>query len=139
MIRRDLTHEAQTTFGFLFSSHGFHVSSEHTSEELGNAFVIAQSVEFSLRFLLDRGIPSVEIGIASNPSEWFDINIVRSLILGTDLLEAAGPDVLAEFLKTHYVQVKALMGNERVTAAINEFRRLEHARARKMFPQACVK
>ena len=139
MIRRDLTDETQITFGFLFSSHGFHVSSQHTSEELGNAFVIAQSDDFSLRFVLDRGIPYVEIGIASNPCEWFDLNIVRSFILGSDLLEAAGPEVSAEFLKTHYAKVKELMGDERVAATINEFRKLEHERARRMFPQAFEK
>ena len=139
MIRRDLTDETQTTFGFLFSDYGFQVSSQHTSEDFGNAFVIAQSDDFSLRFLLDRGIPSVEIGIASNPCEWIDLDIVRSLILGTDLLEAPGPDVLAEFLKTHYVKVRALMGNERVAATISELRKLAHARARRMFPQAFVK
>lgn len=120
-------------FSYLFENYGFRLIEKAESESFGNSYAVIESDDFRLQFIIDRGQSFVEISPYSEPREWFDLNIMRAYILGTDSLQIESPEELSEFLKCNYKKIKDLFSSDNILTTVAQLKQLEKDRARRMF------
>jgi hypothetical protein len=130
-----LTQKLVQRFEFLLKDHGFHVEQQRDEGVLGQAFVILSSPDFRLRAGADRGQVWADIASVDAPSDWFDLNILRILILGGDLLDQQDVGRLATFLRSEYSTVRDLFHGSKNRDTAQQLRTLQKQRVKRMFPQ----
>jgi hypothetical protein len=88
-----------------------------------------------LRCINDRGFVSVDVGPNTSQNEWFDLNSVKNLILGGDIMEVSEYEKLATFLKRNYSEVTALFNSQNISETVAKLHKLENERVRQQFPK----
>lgn len=79
-------------FDALLQTHGFEAVETKDSSSFGDSCAVVASDDLRLRFILDKGHLSVEVGSAVRPETWYDVDVVKSLIEG----EGTGGETLGD-------------------------------------------
>jgi hypothetical protein len=128
-------HSIKPRFNALLQMHGFEVVETHDADSFGDSCAVVASDDLRLRFILDKGHLSVDVGSAVKPATWYDMDLVKSLIEGN----ATGGETLddrASFLEKNYSEVCRLFEEGNVDTTEKALKRLKKERAEQLFPQA---
>jgi hypothetical protein len=112
----------------------FREVAEERSASFNDAFLVLYSGCVRLRVLRDRGILYIDIGPRSNINEWYDVSLVKALLENSSLVEATDERELMAFLNRSFMQLRGLFNERNFKATQQKLKRLERARAKKMFP-----
>jgi len=128
---------SKAVFAFLFKDKGFRITDDTgvDEESFGNWLWEAESPDFKLRCINDRGFISVEIGPSTPQNEWFGLNTVRDLVLGGDIMQVVEYDELAGFLEQNYSKVAALFNSKNISTTGSKLKKLDWEWARRRFPK----
>lgn len=132
----DHQREMHRLFSFLFQEYDFRLGETQTFESFGDSESEAESDDFRIRFVVDRGQPFVYITGTCGTQEWFDLGIVKSLVLGADLVQPWSVADLSAFVRADYEAIRRLFARDTIERTAARLRDLKMERARKMFPGA---
>ena len=98
-------------FSFLFEEKGFIVKEAVGPDErsFGDRYVIAVSEDFLIRFVRDRSELSVDIASHVDPSEWYDLNLLKTHFMGKSETKSSTLEELALFLREEYDNICKLL------------------------------
>lgn len=117
-------------FEFLLNDRGFRVTGyEYPPKHFDNYYIDLASEDFLFRLLNDRGICGALVAsTASNPTHWYDIGLLRTLILGGDPAQTMSLDEEAEFIRAHYDAIKDALSPDRLADTGVRLRMIGHER-----------
>jgi hypothetical protein len=111
---------SKAAFAFLFKDKGFRITEDTGVDEksFGNWLWEAESPDFKLRCINDRDFVSVEIGSNTSNNEWFDLRVVKSLVLDEDTLQMEDYNEQALFLEQHYSTLATMFNSQNISETI---------------------
>lgn len=117
-------------FEFLLNERGFKVSGyEYPPKHFDNFYIDLASEDFLFRLLNDRGVcGSLVASTASNPTHWYDIGLLHSLIMGGDPTQTLTLDEEAEFIRTHYEAIKDALSVNNLSETSAHLKQIGHKR-----------
>lgn len=111
-------------FDFLLER-GFRLlDAKREPQSFGNFFIDLESDDFLFRLVSDRGEKHSLIASHSDPRDWHDVSLIRSLILKTHPLDPVSLDEEAEFIRSNYDAIKDIFSDGKFTATSLSLRRL---------------
>lgn len=123
-------------YDFLFNEHGFCVIKQEFSASFGNCFVLAQSVDFKIRFVLDRGQSFVQVSSNYASENWFDLDQIEILIISEDVSRSDNQENRVPFLKDNYLKVKKLLSKSHIRNTSKQLYEIGRQKVRKMYLQS---
>ncbi len=127
--------QSKAVFAFLFKDKGFRMTTDTgvDARSFGNWLWEAESPDFKLRCINDRGFVSVDIGPSTPQNEWFGLMGVRDLVLGGDIMQVIEYDELAKFLRQNYSKVATLFNSQNISVTVLKLRKLDWEWSRRNF------
>lgn len=122
--------------GFLWGDARFRITgSDVASSNGGDAFVMVESEALRLRFVRDRGqlLLDFQPVLAGDASEWFSVDLIRRLVLGTPESSGVLDEGYAAFLSGHISELEGRFNEEQWPRTRDELRRLKVLRSRELF------
>lgn len=121
---------------FLWSGARFRiVHSEVSTSNGGDALLIVESARLRLRFVCDRRqlLLDLQPAFKAGVDEWFSIDLIRRLLMGTREESAILDESYAAFLKERVDEIGDRFSAENSPKTLLELRNLKRVRAKEMF------
>jgi hypothetical protein len=122
--------------GFLWSGAKFKiVGSEVSTSNGGDALLLVESDRLRLRFACDRTqlLLDIQPRGTSSPNEWFSIDLVRRLLLGTREVSAVLDESYAAFIRDHLEEIERRFSDGNWVETRSQLHALKVKRAKEMF------
>jgi hypothetical protein len=111
--------EIKVSFGALLDEYDFHPMETKVSSSFGDALEVFESEDFRLRFVSDRGQLFVEAGSKTGQNWWFDLNLLRAVILGVPV-SPVGIGEQVSFLANNYSAVRDALSLPRIQNTVSK-------------------
>ena len=123
-------------FSILFSAYHFRIIETESSESFGNALVILNHKDLLLKIVKDRDQIFLDFQPSSKKGKfnWFSIDIVKQMITGKIEPSAEMNSKNIEFLKNNLDKITQIFSKESTPDTIQELKKLERERAKRLFP-----
>ena len=121
---------------YLFLDNRFRFADSHVTQSFdGNCDITLQSQKMKIRLIRDRGQISMDFRAASGTHEedWYSIDIVRQMITGEKECSGLMDTENTLFLRQNIDAIENLFTDEALPMTRTEMRRLEMARAKRLF------
>jgi hypothetical protein len=122
--------------GFLWSGARFKIiGSEIANSNGGDALLLVESDRLRMRFVSDRTQLFLEFQPIGTPvpNEWFSIDLIRRMILGTRETSALLDESYAEFFHQHLDEIEERFSSENWTEVHSQLKALKVKRAKELF------
>jgi hypothetical protein len=122
--------------GFLWTGAKFKiVGSVVGTSNGGDALLFVESSHLRLRFASDRTqlLLDFQPFTTSAPDEWFSIDLIRRMLLGTRELSAVLDESYAAFMREHLDEIESRFSDENWAQTHSQLRALKVKRAKEMF------
>lgn len=122
--------------GFLWAGARFKiVGSEVSTSNGGDALLLVESDLLRMRFTCDRTQLLLDLQPAdtSSRNEWFSIDLIRRLFLGTREESAVLDESYAEFIRDHLADIERAFSGESWPQTRSRLKELKVKRAKELF------
>jgi hypothetical protein len=122
--------------GFLWTGARFKiVGSEVSTSNGGDALLLVESRHLRLRFVCDRTqlLLDFQPTGTSAPNEWFSVDLIRRMLLGTRETSAVLDASYAAFLWEHLDEIERRFSDENSAETRRQLKELKVKRAKEMF------
>lgn len=124
-INFDRVAHLRPRFSFLLDERGFQLrEAKYEPQSFGDFFIELVSDDFLFRLVKDRGEKYSLIAPISDPRDWYDVGLIRALILKSTSLDAVTLDTEAEFIRLNYDTIKDIFSGSEFPATSRRLRRL---------------
>lgn len=122
--------------GFLWADARFRITGSVVgTSNGGDALLTVESDRLRLQFTCDRAQLLLDFQPAwtSSPGEWFSIDLIRRLLLGTRESSALLDESYAEFLHQHLDEIEDLFTEEKWADTRSRLKQLKVKRSKELF------
>jgi hypothetical protein len=121
-------------FQFLLDDLGFRVVASEVSPYFDNMSIVLKNDSLNVRIVRDRGFLDAEISPHFASGTWKPLALLRQVVLRLHGAEIVSIDAQADFLRTHYDTVVAMLSPETWDRTVELIREFGRARFLNMLP-----
>lgn len=119
-----------------FVKKGFTVVKEEQSQSFGDYYFIISSPYFRVMVSSDKSYESIDISSLLDGNNWYDMGLVKALILNEEVFNKALPiESALGFFEEYFGEIKMLFDSKNYDATKSKLEELRLKRAKQMFPQ----
>lgn len=134
-MNTQLPNSVSSLLSFLKNDCGLSIEGHHIFPAFGDTVIVLRGQHLRVRVVRDRGDWFAEVGSEQKQDDWYDMGLLKELIIGRVKQDVLSFDELATFLRANWQTIVDLLTSSRSCETYAALERIRQERAKRRFPK----